>query len=161
MWRRIEKLPWQDSWVANIMWRLRIVYKAIKIEQQLKKKGNTHAAPSSSSTPWKPSYVKRDERSQAYTALKLRPEPSKHNLQGNIVTPTTRNHDIKCFKCQGRGNIASKCVNKRVMVLRDDGEIVTKGETEENENPPLEDIKDEEYTNPRELTLVREFWVYE
>ncbi|XP_015387941.1 uncharacterized protein LOC107177913 [Citrus sinensis] len=33
-----------------------IVHKAIKIEQQLKRKSNTRATPSSSSTPWKPSH---------------------------------------------------------------------------------------------------------
>ena len=32
-----------------------IVHKAIKIEQQLKRRGNTRATPNSSSTPWKPS----------------------------------------------------------------------------------------------------------
>ena len=36
------------------------------------------------------------------------------------------------------------------MVLRDNGEIVTKDKMEENEMPLL----DEEYTNPRALTLV-------
>ncbi|KAH9724668.1 Endonuclease [Citrus sinensis] len=50
-------------------------------------------------------YVKRDERPQASTTPKLRSEPSKHNTQGNTVTPTIRNRDIKCFKCQGRGHI--------------------------------------------------------
>ena len=40
------------------------------------------------------------------------------------------------------------------MVLWDNGEIVTKDETEENEMPPLEDIEDKEYTAPGELTLV-------
>ena len=68
------------------------------------------------------------------------------------MTPTTRNHDIKCFKCQGRGHIASECVNQRVMILRDNGEIVTEDETEENEIPPLEDVEDEEYITPGELT---------
>ena len=77
-------------------------------------------------------YVKRDERPQASTAPTPRSELSKHNSQGNIVTPAIRNHDIKCFKCQGMGQIASECVNKRVMVLRDNGEIVTEDETEEN-----------------------------
>ena len=37
------------------------------------------------------------------------------------------------------------------MVLRDNGEIVTKDETKENEIPPLQDVEDEEYM---ELTLV-------
>ena len=70
------------------------------------------------------------------------------------MTPTIRNRDIKCFKYQGRGHIASECMNKRVMVLRDNGEIITKDETEENEMPSLEDVEDEEYIAPRELTLV-------
>ena len=100
-----------------------IVHKAIKIEQQLKRRGNTRAAPNLSSTPWKLNYVKRDERPQASTTPKLRSEPSKHNTQGNTVTPTIRNRDIKCFKCQGRGHITSECVNQRVMVLQDNGEI--------------------------------------
>ncbi|KAH9680122.1 Endonuclease [Citrus sinensis] len=48
------------------------------------------------------------------------------------------------------GHIASECVNKRVMVLRGDGEIVT----EENEIPPLEDVEDEEYIALGKLTSV-------
>ena len=70
------------------------------------------------------------------------------------MTPTIRNCDIKCFKCQGRGHIASECVNKRVIVLQVNGRIVTEDETEENEMPPLEDVEDEECTIVRESTLV-------
>ncbi|KAH9649300.1 hypothetical protein KPL70_025934 [Citrus sinensis] len=55
------------------------------------------------------------------------------------------------------GHIASECANKRVMVLRDDGEIVTEDETEENEIPPLEDVEDEEYIALGELTSVVSF----
>jgi len=98
--------------------------------------------------------MKRDERPQTSTIPKSRFKPSKHNTQGNTVTPTIRNRDIKCFKCQGRGHIASECVNKRVIVLWDNGEIVTKDETEEQEMPPLKDVEDEEYIAPGELTLV-------
>ena len=53
-----------------------------------------------------------------------------------------------------KGHRASECVNKRVMVLRDNGEIVTEDETKENEMPPLEDVEDEEYSVPEELILV-------
>jgi hypothetical protein len=35
------------------------------------------------------------------------------------------NHDIKCFKCHGLGHYASECANHRVMILRDDGEIMS------------------------------------
>ena len=49
--------------------------------------------------------------------------------KGTIETSSTRNRDIKCFKCQGRGHIASQCPNKRTMLVRADGEY----ETEEEE----------------------------
>ena len=58
------------------------------------------------------------------------------------MTPTIRNRDTKCFKCQGIWHIASESVNKRVIVLWDNGEIVTEDETEENEMPPLQDVED-------------------
>ena len=57
--------------------------------------------------------MKQEERQQASIAPKSRSEPSKHNLQGNTETPTIRHRDIKCFKCQSRGHIASECVNKK------------------------------------------------
>ena len=60
------------------------------------------------------------------------------------MIPTIRNRDIKCFKCQGRGHIVSECVKKKVMVLRDNCEIITEDETEENEIPTLENVEDEE-----------------
>ena len=53
-----------------------------------------------------------------------------------------------------QGHITSEFVNKRVMVLQDNGEIVIEDEMEENEIPPLEDVEDEEYIAPGELTLV-------
>lgn len=39
-------------------------------------------------------------------------------------------------------------------MLQDNGEIVTDDEAEDNEMPPLEDVEDEEYAVPDELTLV-------
>ncbi|RDY04701.1 hypothetical protein CR513_11571, partial [Mucuna pruriens] len=41
-------------------------------------------------------------------------------------TPTpiaSRTSNIKCFKCLGKGHIASQCPNRRVMIVKDDGEI--------------------------------------
>ena len=52
------------------------------------------------------------------------------------------------------GHVASESVNKRVMILQDNNEIIIEDETVENEMPPLEDIEDEEYTALGELTLV-------
>ena len=32
---------------------------------------------------------------------------------------------IKCFKCLGKGHIASQCPNKRTMVVLDNGDITS------------------------------------
>lgn len=98
--------------------------------------------------------MKREKRQQASIAPKSRSKQSKHNLQGNTETPTIRHCDIKCFKCQSRGHIASECINKRVIVLRDNDEIVTEDEMKENKVQPLEYIEDEGYRALGELTLV-------
>jgi len=45
--------------------------------------------------------------------------------KGKEVATTIRNRDLKCFRCLGSGHIASQCPNKRVMVMRENGEIET------------------------------------
>ena len=65
--------------------------------------------------------------------------------QGKSYSFANRNHDINCFKCQGWDQIASQCPNKRVMVMRDNGEIETNHESDCNSMPSLEDVDDEEY----------------
>jgi len=56
------------------------------------------------------------------------------------------NRDTKCFKCQGLRHYASECANRRVMILRDDGEIVSTSQESDCDNmPPLEDASDLKY----------------
>ena len=31
--------------------------------------------------------------------------------------------DIRCFRCQGLGHYAYKCLNKKIMVIKDDSEV--------------------------------------
>ena len=64
--------------------------------------------------------------------------------QGNIESFTSRNRDIKCFKCQGRGLIASQCLNKMVIVINAQGKIESEDkETDEvGDMPPLKDAYD-------------------
>jgi hypothetical protein len=106
------------------------------------------------STSWKSSHAKPLDKSQT-----PKPEPKSATTsrvpQGKTKASTSRNRDIKCFRCQGRGYIASQCLNKQAMVLQANGEIVTDCEDSDTDDmPPLEDVFEEEYLAPDALTLV-------
>ncbi|XP_057501092.1 uncharacterized protein LOC130785067 isoform X6 [Actinidia eriantha] len=131
-----------------------MVQKAVKIEQQLKRKGNTRPSSSLQSNSWRSNYPKKEEKAQTSSISKPKPEPSKQENHGKTETPNPHNRDIKCFKCQGRGHIASQCPNRRVMVMRDNGEIETDDEDDLKSMSPLEDASEEEYLAPDALTLV-------
>uniref|UniRef100_A0A2N9H7G4 CCHC-type domain-containing protein n=1 Tax=Fagus sylvatica TaxID=28930 RepID=A0A2N9H7G4_FAGSY len=79
-----------------------------------------------------------------HMAMKLkqreRPEPPKGKDEGTSNKPKvesqpSRNRDIKCFKCLGSGHIASQCPNRRVMIMRDNGEVMTESEDDSDEMP--------------------------
>jgi hypothetical protein len=82
-----------------------IVHMAIKVEPQLKRGSGTRAGHNSSSTSWKSSHAKPLDKSQT-----PKPDPNSattsHVPQGKTEASTSRNRDIKCFRCQGRGHIA-------------------------------------------------------
>ena len=74
-------------------------------------------------------------------------------LKSEVVVPKTR--DVQCFKCNGRGYIASQCPNKRTLITRQDGELDSTDGEPEDEMPPLEDTSDRgEVYSPRVATLV-------
>ncbi|KAI3457182.1 hypothetical protein Pfo_013845 [Paulownia fortunei] len=107
-----------------------MVHQAIKVEQQLKWRNIVRRGiGTTSSISWKTA-PKRDE----WPSIKPNPESSKDTKpatmpkQGNIESSTSKNRDIKCFKCQGRGHIASQCPNKGIMVINAQGEIETEDE---------------------------------
>ena len=131
-----------------------MVQKAVKIEQQLKRRGNTRPSSNLQSNSWRSNYPKKEEKAQTSSISKPKPEPSKQESHGKTETPNPHNRDIKCFKCQGRGHIASQCPNRRVMVMRDNGEIETDDEDDLKSMSPLDDASEEEYLAPDALTLV-------
>ena len=102
---------------------------------------NLNRRGSNAETPntWKPA-PKWDE----FPSYKPRTEPSKDAKQvatpkqGNTEPTMTKSHDIKCFKCQGRGCISRECPNKRVMMITPQGEFVSKDEEEDDDDdmPP-------------------------
>ncbi|KAL5813709.1 hypothetical protein ACOSQ4_024350 [Xanthoceras sorbifolium] len=135
-----------------------MVHMAIKVEQQLKRKGSTRVGQNSgSSSTWKPNWSKREDQ----PSFKAKAEPSRDHKAGGTInkgkpdSQPTRNRDIKCFKCLGAGHIASQCPNKRVMVLKDDGGIESEGESDGESMPPLEDAGDFEYPVGGELLVAR------
>ena len=93
-----------------------MVHKAIKVERQLKRRGITRVAQGPGFSPWKPNYTK-EEKPTAKPKTEPKQDMTSHTPQGKFDPTTSRTRDIKCFKCQGRGHIASQCPNKRVMVM--------------------------------------------
>ena len=59
--------------------------------------------------------------------------------RGKLDSQTSKSSEVKCFKCLGRGHIASQCPNRRTMILREDGEFESKEEAIEEFKKPLGD----------------------
>ncbi|KAL0375512.1 UNVERIFIED_CONTAM: Transposon Ty3-G Gag-Pol polyprotein [Sesamum radiatum] len=132
-----------------------MVHQAIKVEQQLKRRGfGWRTSNSSTFGQWKnnpkkdtPSTSKFKEADpklgDKVAAKKVQPEP---NL--------SRNRDIRCYKCQGRGHIASECPNRRTMIFNNHGELETEGESTDKEESSQED-GDGEYAEEGEALVTR------
>ena len=133
-----------------------MVHMAIKIANQIKRRGNSNTcpAPSLSSSTWKSNQWRKEEKQpNAKPKMEQKQEVTNQGNQGKSDYSTTRNRDIKCFKCQGRGHIESQCSNKRVMVMRDNGEIETDNEPDYDSMSSLEDVDDHEYAVHGELLV--------
>ncbi|XP_016733212.2 uncharacterized protein [Gossypium hirsutum] len=121
-----------------------MVHMAIKVEKQLKQKGTTRAYPNTNPSKWGQSTSKgfpTNQTKESSTISKAN-KPIAESSKGKAPeSSTTRSRDIKCFKCLGRGHIASQCPNRRTMVIRADGEIETE---DEEENDPESNSKVEE-----------------
>ncbi|RDX88358.1 hypothetical protein CR513_30060, partial [Mucuna pruriens] len=82
-----------------------LLHKAIQVERQLKFKCSSKFASSSSSSwrsNWKNNKVVTNPKEEV--KAKYSNAPSKGKINTNI---SYRSHDIKCFRCQGVGHIAS------------------------------------------------------
>ena len=151
MARFLAGLNWDIQNVVELQHYVELedmVHMAIKIENQVNKRGssNTRSTPDPSSSTWKSNQWRKEEESpNAKHKTELKQEGNNQGNQGKLDSFTSRNSDIMCFKCQGRGHIASQCPNKRVMVMRDNGEIETDNELDCDSMPSLEDVDDEEY----------------
>ena len=55
-----------------------------------------------------------------------------------------RSSEIKCFKCLGRGHIASQCPTKKTMLLKEDGEIISESYSKSSLSSDEEEKESEE-----------------
>mgnify|MGYP003365876400 CR=1 FL=1 len=110
-----------------------MVHMAIKVEKQLKKKGVTRSYGGVTPRWGKSSY----KRSPPIPSLEKGgpPKGSKpiaESSKGKALAIPNRSRDIQCFKCFGRGHIANQCPNRNTMLLRDDGEVESEHEKEDD-----------------------------
>jgi len=140
-----------------------MVHMATKVERQIKRRGSTcfKTSLTSSSSLWRPN-LKREGAVQPKPYGKAEPPKAKKDAhtdgKGKSESQPTRGRDIKCFKCLGKGHIASQCSNRRVMLTRDNEEVEFESDkSESKEMPPLVDCIDEEiaYLIEGEALLIR------
>jgi hypothetical protein len=120
-----------------------MVHMAMKVERQLKRK-ETARYTSVSNTTWKSKWDRNDS-----AEAKRKTEPPRGKDEGTSNKPKvksqpSRNRDIKCFKCLGSGHIASQCPNMRVMIMRDNGDVMTESEDDSDGMPELVDASDDD-----------------
>ncbi|CAI9766517.1 unnamed protein product [Fraxinus pennsylvanica] len=94
-----------------------MIHMAMKLKRQLKRKGTSRG---------KTELLKEREEN---ASKKMESQPS-------------RSRDIKCFRCLGSGHITSQCPNKREMILRDNGVVVSESEIDYEGMPKLEEASD-------------------
>ncbi|KAL5134178.1 hypothetical protein HKD37_03G007389 [Glycine soja] len=103
---KVELLPYRDL--------DELVQLCIRVEQQLKRK------PSSKSYGSHP-YPRKDQAHGILWAAPSKPKEDKGETIERYTLKTSsqeRTSNIKCFKCLGRGHIASQCPTKKSMIMR-------------------------------------------
>ncbi|KAL4323902.1 hypothetical protein GQ457_11G026200 [Hibiscus cannabinus] len=101
-----------------------MVHMAIKVQRQQRRKSSNRG-----NTPFKSSsnslYTPNLSRKQAPLQIREEAESSKSkppvadNGRGKQVVMQECSRDIQCFKCLGRGHVASQCPNRRIVLLRE------------------------------------------
>ncbi|XP_074555934.1 uncharacterized protein LOC141811777 [Curcuma longa] len=135
-----------------------MVHMSMKVERQLKRKGSIKHGQSHNSSTWKSSWNKKDDKvaSKSKTEFSKNKDASSPLVKGKEPIQSSRNRDIKCFKCLGRGHIASQCPNKRIMILKENGDIETESESEDDSAlPPVLESDVEEYPVEGEALVTR------
>ncbi|XP_061346005.1 uncharacterized protein LOC133291717 [Gastrolobium bilobum] len=131
-----------------------MVHMAIKVERKLKGKGTMRMGQNSTSDS-RPTWNKNEEKPHFKSPVGSSKTNQVVNTssQGKTESQSSRNIDIKCFKCLGMGHIASQC--PKVMILKDNGDVESEGESDNEYIPSLEDASDIELPVEGELLVAR------
>ncbi|XP_024007271.1 uncharacterized protein LOC112083475 [Eutrema salsugineum] len=106
-----------------------LLHKAIMFEKQLKRR---NYKPSYGSN--KPSFQKEEKTSfQKEFKPFSKSKGEEQSIKGKEVVTTSKNRDIQCYKCKGYGHYASSCSNKKIMIIKENGEVETEEEQSEDE----------------------------
>jgi len=148
MARFLNGLNWDIANVVELQHYMELedmVHMATKVERQLRKGHARPAFNSGSSPSWKPN-LKREGTLWPRSFVSSRTEPPKAKVdvpadaKGKSETQPKHTRDVKCFRCQGHGHHASECPNKRIMMIRDHGDMESESDRSDYEDmPPLED----------------------
>ncbi|XP_038976183.1 uncharacterized protein LOC120107097 [Phoenix dactylifera] len=120
-----------------------LLHKAILVERQLKAKSTSKFTTSSS---WRSNWQNNKSVSKPREDAKAKNSIAAPKGKMETNSPS-RSRDIKYFRCQGVGHIASQCPNKRAMILLDNGDIESVSSSDDD-MPPLEDCSDVEVAEP-------------
>jgi len=138
---RVELLPYQD---LNDLVQI-----SIKVEQQ-----NLRKSFSKRNQAQTNSYVKKDFKKE-----EKKEEPPRNLGKGKDgnASSHTRTSEIKCFKCLGRGHIASQCPTKKTMIIRGVGRYSSQDENESESGSEESNESNIEDTHPcdGDLLMIR------
>ncbi|KAF8091987.1 hypothetical protein N665_0429s0007 [Sinapis alba] len=71
--------------------------------------------------------------------------------KGKGITIPSRTRNIKCFRFQGCGHYTSDCTSKKIMIVLDNGEVISEDEKPGDET----DVEDVEYLVKGEMLVTR------
>ncbi|XP_040947385.1 uncharacterized protein [Gossypium hirsutum] len=135
-----------------------MVHVAIKVEKQLKRKGPSRTFPSTNNFQrWNQGTGKKDfsNRTKDHPLSSKVSKPVGETSKGKEVVMPNRSREIKCFKCLGRGHIASQCPNRTNMILRANGEIESEEDDDENPDEAAEEEDELEYAVDGEILVIK------
>jgi len=147
---KVELLPYKDL--------DDLVQLCIRVEQQLKRKPTWKSYGSHF-------YPKKDQGQGILGAAPSKPKDDKGKTtekQPPKASMQEKTSSIKCFKCLGRGHIASQCLTKKTMIMRgqdiysSQDEVTTSPSSSESEEARGEKSSEEIYPREeRDLLMVR------